>query len=183
MDHPEYLTPLQKFLRYLYLHTLSAAGVSAKQAKWVVTGTAAILGVIVANLAAIHEVVSSWALKFGILFLTLSMLLGVLVVLMAIAIKHAVLVTEALYKKFAEPEGKASVEGVTAEPAEVIEAMVEPYYGPLKAYLRSSAYRGTKDFLASEKKNITMMCTVAYLSIIQGVLGAIGLIIIVIGIK
>ena len=183
MDHPDYLSPLQKFLRYLYLHVLSAAGVSAKQAKWVVTGTAAILGVIVANLAAVHEVVSSWALKLGILCLTLSMLVGVVVVIMAIAIKHAVLVTEALYKKFAEPEGKASVEGITAGPEEVIESMIEPFYGPLKTYMRSSAYRGGKDFLAAEKRSIAMMCTIAYLSLGQGVLGAGGLIIIVIGIK
>ncbi|MBK8479205.1 MAG: hypothetical protein IPL39_23875 [Opitutaceae bacterium] len=76
MDHPEYLSPLQKFLRYLFLHVLSAAAVSAKQAKWVVTGTAAILGVIVANLAAVHEVVSLWALKLGLVSLTLSMLMG-----------------------------------------------------------------------------------------------------------
>jgi hypothetical protein len=183
MDHPEYLSPLQKFLRYLYLPVISTAGVSAEQAKWVVTGTAAILGVIVANLGSVREVVSSGALKCGICFLTISMLIGIVVVVMANSIKHAVLVVEALYKKLSQPEGKASIEGITADPEEVIDAMVEPFYGPLKIYMKSSAYRGSMDFLATEKRSISMVCTVVYLSIVQGVLGAIGLIAIAMGIK
>ncbi|MBK8479206.1 MAG: hypothetical protein IPL39_23880 [Opitutaceae bacterium] len=102
---------------------------------------------------------------------------------MAIAIKHSILVTDALYKKFAEPEGKESVEGISEKPAEVIEAMVEPFYGPLKSYMRSSAYRGSRDFLAAEKRSVSMLCTVAYFSLGQGILGAIGLLILVLGIK
>lgn len=183
MDHPDYLSPLQKFLRYIYLHTLSAAGASAEQSKWLITGTAAILGLLVANLASIHEVVSSWAIKWGILLLTISMLIGVVVVLMSIAIKQAVLVTDALYKKFAEPEGKASIEGITEKLEIIIESMIEPYYGPFKCYMRMCAYRGASDFLATEKRSVRMVCTIIYLSLAQGILGACGLIALVIGIK
>jgi len=183
MDHPEYLSPLEKFLRSIFLHILSAAGICADQTKWVVTGTAAILGLIIANLNSVREVVSSSALKYGICLLTTSMMVGVLIVLLALAIKHAVLVAQAFQQQLASPEGKASVEGINASPEELNAAICEPFYGPIKTYIRKSADSGVKDFLSVEKRNVRTMCTICYLSIIQGLLAASGLVVLALGIK
>ena len=183
MDHPPYFTPEQKFLRTIYVGSLSSVEASETFAAWLLTGVAAMLGLILANAESVAKIISSGALRWGIVLLTISMLAGVIAKQFGIAIRNAMALTVALYAELLSPDGQAIVESISANPSKIVQKMSEPFLWPLKGIMLKAAQAGSDDYLHTEKRCIRMLCWQMYSSAIQGVTAAIGILFLSFGIQ
>lgn len=183
MQFPTHLKPEQRLLRVIYVSTLTTTGAIEDFSVWCITGIAAILGLLVANINSVSNIISKSGLKWGIALLTVSMLAGALAKQLGFAIRCGVALLEALYTEIASPEGTAALEGVTDSPEEFQRHMTEPFLWPIKGIMIRAAKRGAKDPVLGEKRFVRMLCIQIYASYVQIVCAASGLLFLGFGIK
>ena len=184
MQYPNHLSAKQHLQRLAYVGALSVAEPAEHFATWLLTGTAAILGLIIVNVDAVSNVLSEGSLRWGLSLMTLSMLCGVITKQLGIAIKRGVALLDELYAELNTPRGGAIQELLRTPIDDVFtKEMVSPFLPPFKSFMLKSMQHGATDALASEKRFIKMFCLQMYASYAQGSLGAAGIIWLVCGIK
>ena len=183
MQYPQHLKPFDRFLRVLYLGNLSMAEPIEEFATWCITGVAAIVALMLANLEAISKIVGDSSLRWGIVLLTTSILFGVVAKQLGIGIRKGIGLLESLYAELSTPEGQAAIAESDVKPEDVPAKIAEPYLWPLKRVMLSSAKKGSSDAIAGEKRFVRLLCVQMYASFLQGLCGISGILTLALGIK
>lgn len=160
---------------------LDMAGPISEQYKWMLTGVAAILGVIVANLESIQNVVSDANLKISLGLLIASVLLAAVGYLLSTMLKARNDVGSKLEQILGTDQGKALLAKMTIEQSQLHEELCKPFFGPMRFLIRRAAKRGVNDQFAMEKGGITLMLWQAYAMWLSLPLAAAGLVVLVLG--
>jgi hypothetical protein len=183
ITYPKYLNPEQRFLRLMYVAVCASAKPAGKQLKWIVTGNAAILGLLIANIGTVSTAMYPGNLRWGIIILVVSLLIGIVSLALAVAVTSSVEVVDALYNELESNSSEVMLDSVTTPPEQMNEQMYAAFVGPLKWFMRRSVNRKKGDLLGGEKESVRWLCWFVYAAAIQNVLAAIGIIILAWGIK
>ena len=178
-----HLTPEQNIIRLVYLKTLSVSSAVGDFATWVLTGTAAILGAIVVKVETISKVLSAQSLKWGLALLVVSLLAGVITKHLSIALSAALSLSEEMYEELTTPEGIKTIQSMTSSLNELNFEMISVFTLPLRWIMKNSFEHGCVDQLASEKRLVRFFNIQFYAFLTQALFGALGLLILVIGIN
>lgn len=183
MEYPKHLSAEQHFQRITYIGVLSISQPAEQFASWLITGTAAILGLIVVNIDSVSNVISNESLRWGLTLMTLSILCGVITKQLGIAIQRGLTMLESLHAEMNSPIGEA-IRARLSTPADVFgKELASPLLPPFRGSMLRALQEGMKDNLAAEKRLVKMFCLQLYASYAQAALGAIGTIWLVCGIK
>lgn len=150
---------------------------------WTVGGLAVIVGVVLANLQNVTALVTLSYLRWGLIFIVVSLLLGVIAKQMLQAIAYAVShLLEVCNDLFSE-EGIAYLKECRGNPTSFAAEVKKFYLWPMSAFVAYSAKRGGSDFLISEKRFGRLFCVGLYFAWLHFLVGLLGLVIITLGIK
>lgn len=183
MQYPAHLKPEQRFLRIVFVGVLSIAGPAGDFAKWCVSGVAAILALLIANLASVSAILSHSSLKWGMIFLAVSLLAGVFAVQLSMGVRMGTLLIESLYQELATPEAQAAIAASTLPTHEMTKQMCEPFLWPWNRFMLRGATNGVTDALKGEKRFVKMFCLLMYASMMQTGTAVLGLIVFACGFK
>jgi len=122
-------------------------------------------------------------LFFGIVCLVVSLMTGMVILGLGVAITTRLELVEALYGEMESEDGKAIVAAARARPKEMSALLIAPYWGPLRWMMRRAAERGKHDALSADKGNIRLLCWFVYMAALHGALIAVGIIGLVMGLK
>lgn len=112
---------------------------------WLLTGTAAILALVVANISSITQVISEFGLRWGLALLTISMVAGVIVKQFGIMIRKGVALVEAIYAEFQTPAGAEAFQKTQMNSDTLAKELAAPFFWPFKRMMEKSAHMGAKD--------------------------------------
>ncbi|MGP8197877.1 MAG: hypothetical protein ACLQU4_00055 [Limisphaerales bacterium] len=175
MEHLRGLSPEQKFLRMVFVHSTRGVNVGEQQTLWVVTGEAAFLGLIISHIESVSKIICPLSLKWGIVFLAISILCGVIAKHVAMSVQTMIILTEDIYKEFNSEQGQLILSNLKMQLNDLAGALSKPFLWPFRSYIQRSFYAGAKDWLSAEKKAVKWLCFYIYFSVAQWLLGVAGL--------
>lgn len=176
-------SPEGQLLTVTWRTMLSMAGPVSEQYRWMLTGLAAILGLMVANLDSIQKVVCDGHLKWSLSLLVVSVVLASVAYLLSTALKARNDVAYQLEEILGSVEAQGVLSQMTADQSEVRRQLCSPFFGPLKWLMVRAAEKGANDPFAMEKGGITLIVWQAYAMWLSILLAAAGLIVLVIGLN
>src|SRR5690606_23023523 len=135
------------------------AGPISEQYRWLLTGIAAVLAVMIANLQSIQSVVQDGHLRIALGGLVISVLLASLAYMLSMAVRVKGEVTAALENEFSTPKGEEVVARAVANMGaeRLAEEVRKPFSGPLYWLAKRSAKKGADDPLSIEKGSIALI--------------------------
>ena len=152
------------------------ADVGADYTKWIVTGIAAIVAVILANLNSVTQQISPGFFKWGASSLVVSLIAG--------AVSHLLtrsIAAGAKAREIAESvEAKKEEVAVTVTP-ELLRCYLEPFRWLLGRVVRSSLRKAVEDPFYAEKSGIVGICVVNLLILGTVAFAGIGLLLLTFG--
>ena len=183
MKHLQHLSAEENLQRLTYRNTLNNTEAIEKFATWLITGLAAILGAMIVNSEAVSKAITSSCFSWGLTFLVISLLLGVISKQVGAALLSGLSVLDELYNKIESPEWQAVLQECSDSTEEFGLKLISPFSFPISFIMHRAFKNGSKDKLAAEKRLIKLFCILIYLSWGQSILGALGLLTFAIGIK
>jgi len=183
MKHLKHLSPENNLLRIIYIRTLAMSKSIGEFSTWLLTGEAAILGAVIVNVEAISKVLSKMNLRYGIAFLVISLLAGVIARQIGLAISAGIELTDEMYDELERPEGIAALQELIKSPEEFKNQISSAFLPPLRGMMKRSFERGLNDPLSGEKRLTMLFSIQLYTLWAQGALGAIGLLVLGFGIN
>jgi hypothetical protein len=182
MKYPKHLSAKQNLLRLMYMNVLLITKPMAEFSNWLLVGVGAIIGAVLVNVEAVSSVVSATSLRWGISFLVISLLTGVVVKQIGASLSASRDSMEELYNELETPEGSAALDGAFESPEEFKEEFSAAFLPLLRGMIRRGFERGGKDPLSGEKRFVKLLCVQIYALWVQNISGAIGLLILAFGI-
>lgn len=176
-------SPEGQILTVIWRAMLNMAGPVSEQYRWMLTGLAAILGLMVANLDSIQNVINGDYLKWSLSLLVVSVLLASIAYLMSTSLKARNDVMYHLEQILGSEEGQAVLSEMKMNQLEFQRRLSKPFFGPIKWLMLRSAKKGANDPFAMEKGSITLIVWQAYAMWLSILLAAVGLIVLVIGLN
>lgn len=176
-------SPEGQFLTVCWRTMLEMAGPISEQYKWLLTGIAGILGVVVANIESLQKAVSGICLKVSICLLIAAVLLAAIAYLLSTMLHARNNVVAKLENVLGTVEARAILSQMKIEPPQLREELCKPFFGPLKFFMRRAAERAAVDQLSAEKGSITLAVWQAYAMWLCLPLTAAALIVLVAGLK
>lgn len=183
MQYPPHLSPDQHVIRLTYVGILSMAEPVEEFSTWLLTGTAAILALIVTNISSITPTISGFGLNWGLTLLTISMVAGVIAKQLGIAIRKGVALVEAMYAELQTPQGATILQNAQMNSETLAKAVSAPFLWPFNRMMEKGALIGATDPISGEKRFIKLFSVQLYASYLQGGLAAVGLLFFALGIK
>ena len=168
-------SPEGQWLRSRWDNMLGMAPTAVNYTKWIVTGIAGIVAVILATLDSVANQASPLLFKSGMTVLIVSLMIGAVSCLLSLSLSAGVKA-----RKRAEKSVSLSAPPVTAE---LLEELQSPFWGPLRWIIRRSLRKAMKDPLYVEKSQIFLVCLMNILIFSTVGLAAIGLILLVVGVN
>jgi len=178
----KYLNADQNLQRLAFTSTLTMANPMGEYATWLLTGTATIIGAILVNIENVSKILSIFALQWGLSFLVISMLIGVIVKQFGIGIASSISITDAMHSEMGNPSGQDMLQNLKMDAKELQEVMTSAFLWPLSTIVKKACEKSATDVLAGEKRLIRLLCVQIYLIYTQGFLGAVGLLFLAFGI-
>ena len=176
-------SPEGVFLTVCWRTIIGMVGAVSEQYRAMLTGIAAILGVIVANLDSIQAVVHDTYLKNSLCMLVGSVFLAAVAYLLSTALKARNDVSSQLEQILGSAEAQSVMQRMTTEASELRRELCEPFFGPMKWFMAKSAERGASDPFALEKGAIKLIVWQAYAMWVAMFLAALALTILALGLK
>lgn len=176
-------SPEGQYLTVAWRTMLSLAGPVSEQYRGMLTGLAAILGLMVANLDSIEKVVCDSHLKWSLSLLIVSVLLASIAYLMSSALKVRNDVIYQLEQMLGSADGQVVLSQLTADPSELRRQLCRPFFGPIRWLMERGAKKGANEPFLMEKGGITLIVWQAYAMWLSILLAASGLIVLVIGLN
>jgi hypothetical protein len=152
------------------------APVGVEYTKWIITGIAAIVAVILASLDSISKHVALGFFKWGTALLVVSLLSGSLAYLLSLSLAAGVESRKRAEKAAENPDHSAV--GVT--PA-LLELFKGPFWGPMRLIMNRSFRKAVADPLYVEKSQIWTVCLLNVLILSTIALAASGMTVFVVG--
>jgi hypothetical protein len=176
-------SPEGQFLTVTWRTILGMAGPISEQYKWLLTGIAGILGVVVANIESMQKSVSSTCLKIALCMLIASVLLAAIAYLLSTMLNARNDVVAKLENIFGTAEAQVLISQMSIEQSQLREELCKPFFGPMKFLMKRAAERGATDQFSAEKGGITLVVLQAYAMWLSLPLAAAALIFLVAGLK
>ena len=142
----------QNYLRAIYLSVSRTAVLASDLAVWALTGTAVLLGVIIANLESVSKIVSAPALKWAFVCFGCSVVIGAIVRSIGICVSQGIRFTDTLYEHLLSETGGKILSDIESKFNEVLPKINEPFFGPIRWWMDYSLKKSTKDFIHAEKR-------------------------------
>jgi len=178
-----HLDPEQNYLRAIYLSVSRTAVLASDLAVWALTGTAVLLGVVIANIESVSKIVSAPALKWAFVCFGCSVVIGAIVRSIGICVSQGIRFTDTLYEHLLSETGAKILSAIESKFNEVLAKINEPFFGPMRWWMDYSLKKSTKDFIHAEKRFVKMVCWQIYLGATQSFLAVLGIAILALGIK
>jgi hypothetical protein len=176
-------SPEGQFLTVCWRVTLGMAAAVSEQYRWMLTGIAAILGVIVANLDSIQKVVHDAYLATSVCLLVASVFLASIAYMLSTALKLRNEVSGQLEQILGSEKAQQVMAQMTMEQSQLRREMCSPYFGPMKWLMTSAAKKGAADPYAIEKSGIRLIVWQAYAMWLGMILASAALAVLVWGLK
>ena len=176
-------SPEGQFLTVCWRTILGMAGPVSEQYRWMLTGIAAILGLMIANLDSIQKVVCEAHLKVSIALLVISAVLASIAFLLSAALKARNDVIYQLEQILGTEQAQSVLAQIKTDQSELREELTKPFFGPMRLIMRRSAEKGANDPFAIEKGGITLLVWQAYAMWLSLALAAVSLIVLVVGLR
>jgi hypothetical protein len=176
-------SPEGQLLTVCWRAILSMAGPVSEQYKWLLTGIAAILGLVVANLESIQKVVHDAHLKSALCLLIASVLLASIAYLLSTMLKARNEVMSTLEQTLGTAQAQAVLSQMKTDQSLLHEELCRPFFGPLKFLMKKAAEKGANDPFAAEKGGIALVVWQAYAMWLSIPLAAVALVVLVLGLR
>ncbi len=161
-DFGKPVQPEHLFLKIVWRRIISISKGMEPTTTWTVAGIAAILGFCLGNLESIGEIVSRGGLRWFVILLTVSMLLGVFSKLVGMALSYGLDLLPAVERDLSSPEAIAAMSRMKIPPEEFGQRVAEPFLWPLNRVFKKAARQGMHDYLHGERKFVWMFCIQLY---------------------
>lgn len=129
----------------------------------------------------LHYLISS--LHYGLSLLVISLIAGVVAKQLGFAICAGLEITEEMYEALETPEGENAIQHIRMAPGAFKQQFSSAFLPPIRGMMRRSLDRGTQDALSGERRLAKVFCVQLYSFWLQGALGAVGLLVLGLGIK
>jgi len=162
---------------------ISFSGPISEQYKWMLTGIAAIVGVVLANLSSLQAVVSDGYLKSSLSAMVASLFMAAVAFMLSMGLRFRNEVVGQLGQVLGTPEAQSVLEQFTLPAEEVRKEMCRPFFGPLGWIMSSAGKRGANDPYVVETGAIRLIVWQAYAMWVAMILMALALTLVVLGLK
>ncbi|HEY8996183.1 MAG TPA: hypothetical protein VIM71_16070 [Lacunisphaera sp.] len=176
-------SPEGQFLTVCWRAIIGMADTVCEQYRWLLTGIATILALIVANLNSIQGVVDDAYLKTSVCMLVAAVFLASIAYLLSAALKARNEVVNKLEQVLGTSEAQSVLEHMTTDASELRQELCRPFFGPMKWIMVRSAERGALDPFEIEKSSIRLIVWQAYAMWLSMLLAAVALSVLVLGIS
>lgn len=176
-------SPEGQVILVLWRTMIGMSGPVSEHYRWMLTGIAAVLAVLIANLKSIQEVVGDVYLKSAVCLLVASVFLASVAYLLSAALKVRAEVTNQLEQILSSPQAQTVMGQIEMDAATFKKEMCQPFFGPLGWLMRRAAETGAADPFSAEKGSIRLIVWQAYAMWISMILAALSLTILVFGLK
>jgi hypothetical protein len=176
-------SPEGQFLLVLWRTIIGMSSAVADQYRWILTGIAAVLGVIIANLSSIQGVVDDAYLKSAICLLVGSVFLAAIAYMLCAAVKVRSEVAVQLEQILTSPEGRSVISQIQMDPVLFQKEMCRPFFGPMGWLMRTAAKQGGLDPFSQEKGSIRIIVWQAYAMWVSMILAAVSLTLLAAGLQ
>lgn len=176
-------SPEGRFLTVCWRVTLGMAGAVSKQYRWLLTGIAAILGLIVANLDSIQKIIHDAFLASSVCLLVASVFLAAIAYTLSTALTLRNKVSAQLEQILGSEEAQKVMAQMTTEASELRGELCSPYFGPMKWLMASSAKKGAADPFFIEKSGIRLLVWQTYAMWLSVIFASAALVVLVWGLK
>lgn len=176
----ELLTLGQNLTRLAYRSQSPLAKAMVHSTTWILTGTAAIVGAVILSLASVVTVVDETSLKWGIIWLVISMLGGCFAKQSGEAFIQGMAALDDMYAALGSQPYAESTESF---PDDLGDEIASGYIFPLTYVIKRGFTSGSEDPLFAEKRLMKIFSITIFLSWIQSGAGATGLIVMAMGMK
>ncbi|MEX1033841.1 MAG: hypothetical protein WDZ30_10820 [Cellvibrionaceae bacterium] len=143
---------------------------------WTITGTAAILALLISNLESLGGAVSTSGLKLSLSLFVVSLLAGVFSKQYGNALVTSLRLTDELRSLLDSEPGQDLVANLTIENNKLAQEISKPFWWPLSRTLKKSFLEGAGDQLAAEKRQVRLFCIQLYSNFVHIVTAAFALI-------
>lgn len=180
---PTQWTNAELAFQHIMLRSLCrAAAPAGKLARWFVTGTAAVLAIVIANIDRLVADIAGECLRWGIILLVAGLIFGTASIILAAAVRNGMKSLEKLYAEFHSANQQGIIDEVRQLGGRVLPEISKPLFGPLKWAFALGGRRGAGDPLAGYKFHVWILSLMVWLSLAQYVTSLAGVIVLACGI-
>lgn len=176
-------SPEGQFLHVIWRTIIGASSAVSEQYKWMLTGIAAVLAVVIGNLEPIQKVIGHSYLKGAIALLAIAVVLAAIGYMMCEAVKMRAAVNARLEQVLSDPQAGTVLGQIRIEQRALLEEVAKPFFGPLGWLMRRGAEKGAADSLHVDKGSIHLIVWQAYVMWAALAAYAFEIFIIILGIK
>jgi hypothetical protein len=155
-------SPQGQLLTVTWRTLLSMADRASDQYRWMLTGLAAMLALVVANLDSLQKVVSGGHLKLALVLLIVSVALAAVAYMLSTSLIARNEVMNKLEAVLSSVEGKALLSQTSLADPELRREVCSPFFGPMKWIVVRSMEKGARDQFAGERGSIFLLVWQAY---------------------
>ena len=171
-DEGKPITADQIFKKFLWRHVVSVGEAMEKFTTWTITGTAAIVALLISNIGAVTNIVSSGGIKLAVTLFVVSILCGVVSKQFGMALSTGLKTINELEALLNSEAGKNLMKEMTLETTQLTDDLAAPFWWPLSSIMRRSGRAGAKDYLSADKRLIWMFCVQLYSNFFHILFGA-----------
>jgi hypothetical protein len=168
-DEGQPLSPEQVFKKFAWRSVVAVAPGLERSTTWTITGVAAIVALFVGNLEAVSKIVNLGGIRWSLLLLAASLLLGAISKQIGMALESGLASVTEVEKLLTSKEGDELMEAMSVEPRKLMHDLAEPFVWPLSLITRRSGEQGVVDYLSSDKRFIRMFCWQIYFNLFHAI--------------
>jgi hypothetical protein len=161
------LEPEHIFKRVLWRSTHGVGSALEQSTTWTITGVAAIVGLFVANLNSVSDIVSLGGIRWSLILFAFSILAGAVSKQLGMAVQSGISTMTQVESLLASEAGQQLMNDMQIEPQQLMSEIGEPFVWPLNELMRRAGVRGLHDYLSSDKRMVRMFCFQLYLNAIH----------------
>ena len=167
-DFAKPIQPEHLFKRVVWRSTL-AVGVTMEQfTTWTITGVAAIVGLFIANLDAVSQIVTLDGIRWSLILFAISILAGALSKQFGMGVQSGINTMAQIEALLTSEAGQGLMDEMQIEPKQLIREIAAPFVWPLNRLFRRAGERGLHDYLAGDKRMVRFFCFQLYLNALHG---------------
>jgi hypothetical protein len=180
MKYIKHLDPDQNLQRLAYKSAFGMTKPMGEFSKWLLTGEAALIAVILVNFKDVSEILCESYLKWALYIFAVSILAGAIVKLLSVAVEAGVTSIDSMRETIDSDEGAANFKNRKLTQEDLRMEISKAYLWPLSALISKQK---SEDQLFGEKRFVKFVCIQIYAANIQYITGFSGLLILAVGIK
>jgi hypothetical protein len=182
-DENQPLRPEHVFKKIIWRSTLSFGSAIEQFTTWTLTGTAAIIALLVSNIDSVGKIVSIEGIRLSLVLFTLSLLTGVISKQLGMAVGNGIIMIEKLENLLQSEAGQKLMSGMTTPIDQLTKELSGAFIWPMSWIARRGGKLGARDYLSTDKKFIRIFCWQLYFNVLHGLLGAVALLVIAISLQ